>query len=251
MIKVENISKSFGDNHVLQDVSATFYKGKVNAIIGGSGSGKSVFMKCIVGLFNPDQGNVFYEKTNFTTMDYDEKSYIRRQIGMLFQGSALFDSLSVEENIAFPLQIFTNQNAKEIKERVDFCLDKVNLGKVNDLLPSEISGGMKKRVGIARSIVLNPKYLFVDEPNSGLDPKTAIVIDNLIKQLTEDFNTTTIVITHDMNTLFEVCDHTVFLKDGKNCWEGVPAKIRGSNNKDINEFVYAAKFIREQHAVES
>src|SRR5687768_9210713 len=199
MIKVENISKSFADRQVLQDVSGTFEKGKPNLIIGASGTGKSVLLKCIVGLVKPDSGRVLFDSRDFYGGDRDTKTEIRREIGMLFQGGALFDSLTVEENVSFPLDMFTNMTKAEKRDRVNFCLGRVNLPNTNKKYPGELSGGMKKRVGIARAIVMNPKYLFCDEPNSGLDPKTAIVIDHLIKEITEEYNITTVINTHDMN----------------------------------------------------
>ncbi|MFN7313173.1 MAG: ABC transporter ATP-binding protein, partial [Bacteroidota bacterium] len=199
MIELVNIKKQFGDRIVLDDISASFYKGKTNFIIGASGSGKSVMMKCMVGLLQVDSGKIIYDGTDFVALDYNQKKNIRKEIGMLFQGTALFDSLTVEDNVAFPLKMFTSMKPDEIRDRVNFCLKRVNLENVNQLFPSNISGGMKKRVGIARAIALNPKYLFCDEPNSGLDPQTSMVIDKLILEITREFNITTIVVSHDMN----------------------------------------------------
>ena len=211
MIELKQINKSFGDKHVLQDVSVTFKKGRPNLIIGASGSGKSVLMKCMVGLMQPDSGEILYEGKDFTTINYDEKKLIRREIGMLFQGGALFDSLTVEQNIMFPLNMFTEMSKEEKHDRVNFCLNRVNMQNVNKLLPSEISGGMKKRVGIARAIAMNPKYLFCDEPNSGLDPITSRVIDSLILEITEEYDMTTIINTHDMKTVFDIGDHIIYI----------------------------------------
>lgn len=247
MIEAREIHKSFGDNYVLKGIDTEFKSGKLNMIIGASGSGKTVLMKCLVGLHEPDKGNVLYDGRDFTSMTYRERKLLRQEMGMLFQGSALFDSLTVEENISFPLQLFTKKTRKEILDRVNFCLERVNLYNVNKLLPSEISGGMKKRVGIARAIAMNPKYLFVDEPNSGLDPKTSIVIDSLIQELTDEFQMTTVINTHDMNSVFEVGDHLIFIHKGNKLWEGEPKNIRNTKIKELNEFVFAAKFMKELH----
>ena len=220
MIRVNNISKSFNGNKVLKDISFKFHKGKTNLIIGKSGSGKSVLTKCIVGLIEPDNGDVFYDERSFLNLKPKEKKEVRKEIGMLFQASALFDSLNVEENVAFPLRMFTNFSNEEILERVNFCLNRVNILNKNNLYPSELSGGMQKRVAIARAISLQPKYLFCDEPNSGLDPVTAIVIDDLIKEITDEYNMTTIVITHDMNSVLEIGDNILFIDNGEKMWEG-------------------------------
>ncbi|MFX3625973.1 MAG: ABC transporter ATP-binding protein [bacterium] len=242
MIELKQINKSFGDKHVLHDISATFSKGRPNLIIGASGSGKSVLMKCMVGLMQPDTGEILYEKKDFANIDYDEKKAIRREIGMLFQGSALFDSLTVEENVMFPLNMFTDSSREEKLERVNFCLNRVNLENVNGLLPSEISGGMKKRVGIARAIAMNPKYLFCDEPNSGLDPITGRVIDNLILELTEEYDMTTIINTHDMKTVFDIGEHIVYIYQGNKAWEGSKDDITHADSEVLQEFVKASVF---------
>ncbi|PLW93097.1 MAG: ABC transporter ATP-binding protein [Marinilabiliales bacterium] len=244
MIKVENIIKSFDGNTVLKDISTTFRPGINNLIIGQSGSGKTVLMKTLLGLHDPDSGSIQFDGREFTKMTTDEKKVIRKEIGMVFQGGALFDSMSVAENVMFPLNMFSEMGEAEKKERVDFCLDKVNLEGKNDLFPSEISGGMKKRVAIARAIVLNPKYLFCDEPNSGLDPKTAIVIDNLISELTREFNMTTVINTHDMNSVIEIGDNIAFIYQGNLWWEGSNIDILHTENKEINDFIYATKLTR-------
>jgi len=247
MIEIKNIHKRFGDNEVLKGIDATFKTGSTNMIIGTSGSGKTVLMKCIVGLFEPEEGAVVYDGRNFTHMSYKDRKQIRQEMGMLFQGSALFDSLTVEENVGFPLKIFTKKSSKEIRDRVNDCLTRVKLSNVNDLLPSEISGGMQKRVGIARAISMNPKYLFVDEPNSGLDPQTSIVIDDLIKEITIEYNMTTVINTHDMNSMFTMGDHVLFLHKGHKYWEGNPRKIKESGVDELMKFVFAAKFLKEIH----
>ncbi len=245
MIEVRNIIKSFDQNHVLKDISATFKPGKTNLIIGASGSGKTVFLKCMVGLFEVDAGAILYDERNFSELGPKQRKEIRKEIGMLFQGNALFDSMSVEENVIFPLNMFTKMNQKEKLERVNFCLERVNLKGVNKLFPSEISGGMQKRVGIARAIVQNPKYLFCDEPNSGLDPKTAILIDNLIKEITVEYNITTIVNTHDMNSVMEIGDHIVHLHNGEKNWEGSNKEVLTSSNKELHGFIFASDFLKE------
>jgi len=245
MIEVKNLYKSFGDHHVLQDISVSFEPGKINLIIGGSGSGKSVLTKCMVGLHEIDSGSIKYDGKEFTTMNFKQKKEIRKDIGMLFQASALFDSLTVEENVLFPLEMYTKQTKKEMLERVNFCLDRVNLENANKLYPAELSGGMKKRVGIARAIALNPKYLFCDEPNSGLDPFTGIVIDQLIQEITKEYNMTTIVITHDMNSVMETGENIMFLYQGKNWWQGDNNEIVKSDNKELSEFVFASKIMKQ------
>lgn len=242
MIEVKNLNKSFGDKPVLKDISAGFKKGKPNLIIGASGSGKSVLMKSMVGLLTIDEGEILYEGRDFANSSYDDKKAIRREIGMLFQGGALFDSLTVEQNVMFPLNMFTDMSKEEKLEQVNFCLKRVNLPNSNKLFPSEISGGMKKRVGIARAIALNPKYLFCDEPNSGLDPITSRVIDNLILEITEEYNTTTIINTHDMKTVMDIGDHIVFIYQGEKGWEGNKDEIRKVDNKVLEEFVLASVF---------
>ncbi len=245
MIEVKNINKTFGDNEVLKDITASFHKGKVNMIIGQSGQGKSVLAKCIVGLHDVNSGQIIYDDRDFCNMNRSEKKEIHKEIGMLFQGAALFDSLTVEENVMFPLTMFTKMSKAEMLERVNFCLDRVNLTGRNKLFPSECSGGMQKRVAIARAIAMNPKYLFCDEPNSGLDPKTSIVIDNLIREITYEYNITTIVITHDMNSVIEIGDNILFIHQGKNWWQGDRNSIITTDNPEINDFVYASEFMKE------
>src|SRR5690606_33001364 len=218
MIEIKNIYKSFGDNDVLRGIDAFFEPGTVNLILGGAGSGKSTLLICIVGLHEPDQGKVFFDQQAFTVMDFEDRVPIRRNIGMLFQNSALFGSMTVEQNIMFALNMFTDMSRAEKIERANFCLDRVNLENVNKLYPSELSGGMKKRVGIARAISMNPKYLFCDEPNSGLDPATAILIDELIQELTEEYQCTTVVVTHDMNSVMGIGDYILFLYQGQKFW---------------------------------
>ncbi len=243
MIEVKNIHKKFGENTVLKGITASFKEGMNNLIIGGSGSGKTTLLKCMVGLHEPDQGSVLYDGRDFTRMNFEERIEIRKEIGMLFQSSALFDSMTVEENVMFPINMFTRQKLKEKKERVNFCLERVNLEGKNDLYPSELSGGMKKRVGIARAISMQPRYLFVDEPNSGLDPKTAIVIDELINEITEEFKITTVVVTHDMNSVMGIGDNIIYLYDGQKWWEGSKQDIAHTDNKELNDFVFASKFL--------
>lgn len=244
MIHVENISKSFGDKKVLNNVSASFQQGKANLIIGQSGSGKTVLLKSIVGLHEVDEGNVYYNDRNFTIMNFKQRKLIRQEMGMVFQGGALFDSATIQENIMFPLNMFTKMTREEKLERVNFCLKKVNLENVNKLFPGEISGGMQKRVSIARAIVMNPKYLFCDEPNSGLDPKTSIVIDNLIKEITTEFNMTTIINTHDMNSVMEIGDTIIFIYEGNKWWEGEKEEVFRSENKELNDFVFASNLYK-------
>ena len=245
MIEVKNISKSFGDKHVIKDFSYLAEAGKANLIIGESGSGKSVIVKCMVGLLEVDSGEVLYNERNFTKMKLKEKKHIRKEIGMLFQGGALFDSMTVEENVVFPLSMFTDMSEEEKKDRANFCLSRVNLPDSGKLFPAELSGGMKKRVAIARAISVNPKYLFCDEPNSGLDPKTSLVIDNLIKEITEEYQMTTIVITHDMNSVMEIGDHIAFIHEGEKVWEGTNKEIWDADNTALTDFVYAANFMKE------
>jgi phospholipid/cholesterol/gamma-HCH transport system ATP-binding protein len=243
MIEIKNINKTFGENHVLRGISAEFKEGVCNLIIGGSGSGKTTLLKCMVGLHEPEIGSVIYDSRDFTRMKFEDRIEIRQEIGMLFQGSALFDSMTVEENIMFPLNMFTDQQKKEKLERVNFCLERVNLDDKNKLFPAELSGGMKKRVGIARAIAMNPKYLFVDEPNSGLDPKTSIVIDELIQELTVEYNTTTIIVTHDMNSVMGIGENILFLHQGEKWWEGSNKEIAHTDNQELNDFVFASKFM--------
>jgi phospholipid/cholesterol/gamma-HCH transport system ATP-binding protein len=239
MIRVENLNKSFNGKNVLNDISVTFETGKTNLIIGRSGSGKTVLLKSIVGLLEINSGEIWYEDILFNKLNFKEKKLIRSEIGMLFQGSALFDSLTVEQNIRFPLDMFTDKTTEEKNERVNFCLQRVNIINSNKLFPSELSGGMKKRVAIARAISLNPKYLFCDEPNSGLDPLTAILIDELIKELTEEYAMTTIVNTHDMNSVMEIGEKIIFISDGLKSWEGNKDEILNSDCEPLNDFVFA------------
>jgi len=245
MIEIKNVKKVFGDKTILQDVSAVLQTGKCNLIIGTSGSGKTVLTKCMVGLFDPEFGEILYDGKNMLQMDNAERKLLRQQIGMLFQGSALFDSMSVEDNVKFPLDMFTNWTNTKKMERVNEVLQKVNLKDANKKYPAEISGGMKKRVGIARAIVLNPKYLFCDEPNSGLDPQTSLLIDKLIREITIEFNMTTIVITHDMNSVMEIGDNIVYLHQGKKQWEGSNKEIIFSKDELLNNFIFASDFLQD------
>lgn len=245
MIQVKNISKSFSGVEILKDISFEFEKGKTNLIIGKSGSGKSVLTKCIVGLFEPDIGDVYYNDRNFLKLKPKEKKEVRKEMGMLFQGSALFDSFSVEENVAFPLRMFTQMTNAEISERVNFCLKRVDIINKNSLYPSELSGGMQKRVAIARAISMQPKYLFCDEPNSGLDPVTAILIDELIKEITVEYQMTTIVITHDMNSVLEIGDNILFIDNGIKKWQGNKDEILNVKVKELYDFVYVSKFLKK------
>jgi phospholipid/cholesterol/gamma-HCH transport system ATP-binding protein len=253
MIEVKNIKKSFGDRVILQDISCAMEPGKCNLIIGASGSGKTVLTKCMVGLFKPDKGEIMYEGHDMINMNDDEKKELRQQIGMLFQGSALFDSMTVEKNILFPLDMFTRLSYKEKKRKVNEVLERVNLNGSNKKFPAELSGGMKKRVAIARAIVLNPKYLFCDEPNSGLDPQTSLLIDHLIKDLTNEYQSTTIVVTHDMNSVMEIGDHIVYLHQGLKQWEGTNKDIIFSKDQLLNDFIFASEFLqgaKEQRMME-
>jgi len=245
MIEIKNIRKSFGERTVIQNVSAVMQPGQCNLIIGTSGSGKTVLMKCMVGLLTPDSGHVLYDGKDFTNMRAEEKTEVRKEIGMLFQGSALFDSLTVEQNVMFPLDMFTTNAYREKLKRVNEVLEKVNLKDTNKKYPAEISGGMKKRVGIARAIVLNPKYLFCDEPNSGLDPQTSMVIDKLIKEITEEYKITTIVNTHDMNSVMENGDNIIYMFDGQKEWEGNKNEIIFSKNQRLNDFIFASEFLKD------
>ncbi|GGB12874.1 MULTISPECIES: ABC transporter ATP-binding protein [Mucilaginibacter] len=248
MIEIQDVYKSFGENEVLKGITAIFHPGKNNLIIGGSGSGKTTLLKCIVGLHEPTKGDVIFDGENFTNMNFEQRVPIRTQIGMLFQNSALFDSMTVEQNIMFPLNLFTDQSKSEKLDRANFCLERVNLAGKNKLYPSELSGGMKKRVGIARAISMQPKYLFVDEPNSGLDPVTSILIDELIAELTAEYSITTVVVTHDMNSVMGIGDHIIFLHQGKKWWEGSNKEIAKTDNKELNEFVFASPFMRAAKA---
>jgi len=245
MIELRNVKKSFGDKTVLQDVSAVMQTGKTNLIIGSSGSGKTVMMKIMVGLMSVDEGQVLYEDQDITQMEKKQLKGIRTQIGMLFQGSALFDSRTVEQNVMFPLDMFTTDRRADKLKRVNEVLDRVNLKDANKKFPAEISGGMKKRVALARALVLNPKYLFCDEPNSGLDPQTSLVIDKLIKELTKEYNITTVINTHDMNTVMESGDHIVYMHQGLKKWEGTSKDIIYSDDKDLNDFIFASEFLRK------
>lgn len=245
MIEVKNIQKKFGDKTVIQDVSAVMKAGQCNLIIGSSGSGKTVLMKCMVGLFVPDEGEILYHGHNFTSMDAQAKTEVRKEIGMLFQGSALFDSLTVEQNVMFPLDMFTNWPVKKKLDRVNEVLNRVNLVEANKKYPAELSGGMKKRVALARAIVLNPKYLFCDEPNSGLDPQTSLVIDKLIKEITIEYNITTVVNTHDMNSVMEIGDYILYMYQGNKEWEGTNREIIFSKNQRLNDFIFASEFLKD------
>lgn len=248
MIEVKGLNKSFGDHHVLKDIDARFHKGQVNIIIGQSGSGKTVLTKCMVGLHEVDSGTIEYDGRPFSSMSFKEKKHIRQDIGMLFQGGALFDSMTVEDNIMFPLSMFTKQSLKERRARAQFCLERVNLSKAGKLLPSELSGGMKKRVAIARAISMKPKYLFCDEPNSGLDPKTGLVVDQLIQEITDEYEITTIVITHDMNSVIEIGENIHFIYKGEKWWEGSKEEILRTENQEVVDFVYASKFMKQVRA---
>ena len=245
MIEFKNIRKSFDEKVVLNDVSHVMQTGMCNLIIGTSGSGKTVLQKCLVGLFEPDSGEVIYDGRNFIDMSNDDRKELRQQIGMLFQGSALFDSMTVEQNVMFPLDMFSKMNHKEKLQRVNEVLARVNLEEANSKFPAEISGGMKKRVGIARAIVLNPKYLFCDEPNSGLDPQTSMVIDKLIYDITKEFNMTTVINTHDMNSVMEIGENILYMDLGKKEWNGNNEEIIFSKNERLNEFIFASKFLQD------
>ena len=250
MIQVEHIIKSFDGTQVLQGISTVFEKGKTNLIIGQSGSGKTVFLKCLLGLFQTDSGKILFENKAISEMTVNERSVLRQEIGMVFQGSALFDSMTVEENIMFPMQMFTDKENDEIRDRANEVIKRVNLINANEKFPDEISGGMKKRVAIARAIVMNPKYLFCDEPNSGLDPKTAILIDNLIQEITSEYNITTVINTHDMNSVMEIGEKIVFLLNGKKAWEGTKEDIFTTENEAVSDFVYSSdlfKKVREMY----
>ena len=244
MIEVQNIQKSFGAHEVLKGIDAQFEQGKTNLIIGQSGSGKTVFLKCLVGLHEPDNGAILFNDRNTAQLDQKERQLLRQEIGMVFQGSALFDSLTVEENVMFPLNMFTRMGPGEKKDRVDFCLNRVKLEGANKKYPAEISGGMMKRVAIARSIAMNPKYLFCDEPNSGLDPQTAVVLDNLVREITQEYGITTVINTHDMNSVMEIGDHIIFLKNGLKAWEGDRHEIIRSDQPDITEFVFTSELFK-------
>ncbi len=248
MIRGEHIVKIFDGRRVLDDVSVLFDAGKTNLIIGRSGSGKTVLLKSLVGLHNIDEGNIYFDDLCYTQLGFKERKAVRKDIGMIFQGGALLDSSTVEDNIRLPLDLFTEQSLEEKLERVNFCLKRVNLPNANKLYPAELSGGMIKRVAIARAIVLNPKYLFCDEPNSGLDPMTSIVIDNLIKEITEEYNITTIVNTHDMNSVMEIGEKIVFIHEGQKWWEGTKHDILHSDNRELNDFVFASAMAKRAKA---
>ena len=245
MIEFKNIQKSFDDKVILEDVSHIMETGKCNLIIGSSGSGKTVLQKCLVGLFEPDKGEIIYDGVSFTKMTADERKQLRQQIGMLFQGSALFDSMTVEQNVMFPLDMFDKGSHSEKQKRVNEVLARVNLVEANKKYPAEISGGMKKRVGIARAIVLNPKFLFCDEPNSGLDPQTSMVIDKLILDITREFNMTTVINTHDMNSVMEIGENILYLAQGKKEWSGTNKEIIFSKNELLNGFIFASEFLQD------
>ena len=245
MISIENIQKRFGNEEILKGITTTFDKGKTNLIIGQSGSGKTVLLKCLVGLFTPEEGEIFYGKEAFNSMDETRKRHLREEIGMLFQGGALFDSMNIEENVMFPLLMFTKMSTEEMLERVNDVLNRVNLHNVNHKFPAEISGGMQKRVSIARAIVNKPKYLFCDEPNSGLDPNTATVIDNLIQEITHEYDITTVVVTHDMNSVMEIGENIVFLKNGVLVWQGTNQEIFKTDNVDVTDFVYSSDLFKK------
>jgi phospholipid/cholesterol/gamma-HCH transport system ATP-binding protein len=245
MIEVKNVEKSFGGVKILKGVSTVFETGKTNLIIGQSGSGKTVLLKSLLGIHQPESGTISFDGRVYCDLNADEKRELRTEIGMVFQGSALFDSMTVAENVGFPLKMFTHDNNKKIQERVDFVLKRVNLTDAHKKLPSEISGGMQKRVAIARAIVNNPKYLFCDEPNSGLDPNTAILIDNLIKEITEEYNITTVINTHDMNSVMEIGENILFLKDGLKAWEGTKEEIFRTDNQAVVDFVYSSNLFKK------
>jgi phospholipid/cholesterol/gamma-HCH transport system ATP-binding protein len=245
MIEVENLHKAFDGTPVLKGISTTFEKGKTNLIIGQSGSGKTVFIKCLLGLLTPDEGTISYEGQVYSELSGDERRELRQEMGMVFQGSALFDSMTVEGNVMFPLDMFTKQSRAEMQERVDFVLARVNLVDAHQKFPAELSGGMQKRVAIARAIVMNPKYLFCDEPNSGLDPKTAILIDNLIQEITQEYDITTVINTHDMNSVMEIGEKIIFLKDGNKEWEGSNKEIFKTDNEAVTNFVYSSDLFKK------
>lgn len=245
MIEVVNIHKSFGDNKVLKGISTSFEKGKTSLIIGQSGSGKTVFLKCLLGLFTLDSGDILYDRDNYALLTLEHQRNIREQMGMVFQGSALFDSMNVADNVRFPLDMFTKQSDEEKNERVHSVLKRVNIVNAEQKFPSEISGGMQKRVAIARAIVMNPKYLFCDEPNSGLDPKTAILIDNLIQEITDEYQMTTVINTHDMNSVMEIGEKIVFLKDGLKAWEGTKKEVFKTDNQAVTDFVYSSELFKK------
>ena len=245
MIELKNVHKSFAEKEVLSGISIKFQEGKTNLIIGQSGSGKTVLLKSIIGLHEIDMGEILYDNRDFSKMKLSQRKEIRKEIGMVFQGGALFDSATVLENVMFPLDMFTNMTYEERQERVNFCLKRVNLSDAGNLYPSEISGGMQKRVAIARAISLNPKYLFCDEPNSGLDPRTSIVIDNLISEITQEYGMTTVINTHDMNSVTEIGDNILFLYMGETCWIGNKKDVFHSDNQQLNDFIFATQLMKK------
>lgn len=249
MIEVKNLHKYFGDAHVLDGITTTFDKGKTNLIIGQSGSGKTVFMKCLLGLLKPDEGTISYDGRRFSKLSSDERRNLRQDMGMVFQGSALFDSMTVEGNVMFPLEMFTNQSRSEMEDRVNIVLQRVNLVDAHKKFPAEISGGMQKRVAIARAIVMNPIYLFCDEPNSGLDPNTAIIIDNLIQEITKEYDITTVINSHDMNSVMEIGEKIIFLRNGIKEWEGTNKEIFRTDNEAITNFVYSSELYKKVRQV--
>lgn len=249
MIEVKNLKKSFGTTEVLKGISTVFERGKTNLIIGQSGSGKTVFLKCILGLFTPNEGEIIYDERPLSKMDEIQRSLLRQDMGMVFQGSALFDSMTVEENVMFPMQMFTDAPEDEIRERANIAINRVNLVDANAKLPAEISGGMKKRVAIARAIVMNPNYLFCDEPNSGLDPQTAILIDNLIQEITQEYKITTLINSHDMNSVMEIGENIIFLQEGEKKWEGTNKEIFRTDNQAVTDFVYSSELFKKARRV--
>ncbi len=244
MIELLNISKSFNGKEILKDLSFIFEEGQTNLIIGQSGSGKTVLLKCLLGLHKPENGSILFDGNDIVDLSSKKLKRLRNQVGMVFQGGALFDSMNIEQNVLFPLQLFSDMNKSDMLDRVNFCLKRVNLENVNHLFPSEISGGMKKRVAIARAIVLNPKYLFCDEPNSGLDPYTAILIDNLLQELTYEYGMTTVINTHDMNSVMEIGDRILFIKDGQMSWQGTKAAILNADHQDLQDFVFSSELFK-------
>ena len=250
MIELKSISKSFEDKEVLKDISTVFEKGKTNLIIGQSGSGKTVLMKCIVGLLTPTSGQILYDDRNFIDMSKRERTALRREMGMIFQSAALFDSMSVVDNVRFPLDMFSNESYKERQRKALSCLERVNLLEAENKMPGEISGGMQKRVAIARAISMNPRYLFCDEPNSGLDPKTSLVIDDLIHGITKDYNITTIINTHDMNSVMDIGENIIFLYNGSKEWQGTKDDVMTSENKQLNNFIFASDLFRKVKSAE-
>lgn len=245
MIRVDNLHKSFGDKAVLKGVNAQFERGVINMIIGRSGSGKTVFLKCMLGLHKPESGRIVFDDRDITQLDYRQMKLVHQSMGMVFQGGALFDSLNIEENVMFPLRMFSDMSEAERRDRVNFCLNRVNLENVNHLLPSEVSGGMQKRVAIARAIVMSPEYLFLDEPNSGLDPNTAIVIDNLVQEITEEYNITTIINTHDMNSVMEIGENIYLISEGVVAWNGNREEILRTDNTAVDDFVFSSRLFRK------